>query len=89
MATEGIGLDLAILAELRVIVKSIQERRSCYKEGPELFANVDGTLTRVRGVADKIADVVRANPGALLQDHLSTFGDTLSDVKDTLVLAEN
>lgn len=87
---EAVGLGLTILAELRVIVKSIQDRRSCAKEGPALFAIVDSPLTRLRGTTDKIADIVRANPGALLQDHLScTFGDTLSDANDTLALAEN
>lgn len=89
MALDGVGLGVALLSELGKIIKSMQERKSCYEEAPALFAEVDETISRLNVVVDEISSAVDSGPMALPQALHSIFVSTLSAVQDTLLQADN
>lgn len=89
MAVDGVGLGPALLSELNKIIKSMQERNACYREGPMLFGQVDCTLTRLNLFAGTITEKLQSNPQALSQEVLPDFVATLETVKGSLLNAEN
>lgn len=89
MALEGVGLGLALLSELTKYIRSMQERTACYKDGPALFGQVDGTLARLNDFANTLSGNLRTNPHALSQAVLPDFVATLETVKDTLRHADD
>lgn len=84
MALEGVGLGLALLAELTKTIKSMQERNVCDREGPILFGQVDGTLARLSEFSNKLAEILSNNPQVLPQTVLPDFVATPETVKNSL-----
>lgn len=77
MAMEGVGLGLGALAEVWTNVKSIQERISCFRQGPELFAKVSNALSRVTSLADTIIAILDSSPGVIPKEILDLFLDSM------------
>lgn len=55
---EAVGLGLAVLAEVRTIVKSLQTRISTFKEEKALVAEARYALNPVRDLSDNITKVM-------------------------------
>lgn len=89
MALEGVGIGLAVLAEVRTNVSCIRDRIACYKQGPELFDNVNSTLSRVICLAGKIKANFEASPDALPKGILDIFSETLNTARQSLQNADN
>lgn len=55
---EAVGLGLAVLAEVRMIVKSLQERVACFKEEETIVSEACIALTRVNDLSNNITSVM-------------------------------
>lgn len=84
MAMEGAGLGLAILSEVRTIAQSMKDKVVCYKQGGELFKKVSSDLARVTKFADAISAILETSPGALPEEILVLFVETMGALKDTI-----
>lgn len=82
---DGAGwVGLTVLAEVRTIVKSVQERISCFNEEEELVTEADDALLRVTALVKKITSVVKTNPNAISEVFRPSFEFTLKSVKNSL-----
>lgn len=84
---EAVGLGLAVLAEVRTTLKSLQDRISCFKEKEALVAEADTALSWFKDLSDNITRVLTAKPKGIPKDFLSVFKTTLDNVKASLATA--
>lgn len=87
-AMQPVGFGLTVLAEVRTIVKSVEERNSCFKEEEDLVTEADDVLSRVTALADKITSVVDAKPTAIPEVFLPGFKFTEESLKKSLASVE-
>lgn len=82
---EEVGLGLAIVAEVRATVKSLQDRISRFKEEKALVAKADNALTRVNDLSDNINRVMAEKPKAIPEEFVAAFKNTMGNVRASLV----
>lgn len=81
MALEGAGVGFAVLTEVRALVVCMRDRLKFYKDGPERFEALNGTVTRLLGVVDNIATISRAYQEVLPKEIAHVFKETIEDVR--------
>lgn len=86
---EAAGLGLSALAEVRALAHSLKDRWRSYKDGPARFAVVDGIVSRLLSVADRIASVTKAHPKALPEELSEMFNGMVDDVHQDIVRSRN
>lgn len=88
LTLDAAGLGLALFAELRTIVKGIQDRKALYREASAHCIHVDRILSRLTAAADNISSTVGTSSDALPHGLRQNFVDTLPTVNDTLRRAD-
>lgn len=78
------GLALSILAHLQKQVASVRTRWKEFRAGKERFDAVQGILTQLIGVNDKIEETRKADPDAIPKEIVGMVDATLQDAKTAL-----
>lgn len=84
---EQAGLGLAVLVEVRTIVKSLPDRISCFQE-ETLVAEARNALAHVNDLFGNITSVLEARTKAFPKEFLTAFKSTSDNVKSSLAVAD-